>query len=64
VLSKSGAWYAYREERIGQGREHAKRYLKEHPEVATAVEQQLRRELGLLRPAEAEESSQEGPAGR
>jgi recombination protein RecA len=63
VLSKSGAWYAYREERIGQGRENAKRYLKEHPEVATAVEQQLRRELGLLRPAAAGETAESGPSG-
>jgi recombination protein RecA len=49
LVQKSGAWYAYQEDRIGQGREHAKKYLKEHPEVATAIEQQLRQTLGLAR---------------
>jgi recombination protein RecA len=47
LVTKSGAWYAYHEDRIGQGRENTKRYLKEHPEVATAIEQQLRQTLGL-----------------
>jgi recombination protein RecA len=47
LVQKSGAWYAYQEDRIGQGREHAKQYLKEHPEVATAIARQLRQTLGL-----------------
>jgi recombination protein RecA len=47
LVAKSGAWYAYQEERIGQGRENAKKYLKEHPDVAIALEQQLRQTLGL-----------------
>jgi recombination protein RecA len=47
LVQKSGAWYAYQEERIGQGRENAKKYLKEHPELSTAIEQQLRQSLGL-----------------
>jgi recombination protein RecA len=47
LVHKSGAWYAYQEERIGQGRENAKKYLKEHPERAAALEQQLRHTLGL-----------------
>jgi recombination protein RecA len=51
LVHKSGAWYAYQEDRIGQGREHAKKYLKEHPEVATDIEQQLRQTLGLTRVA-------------
>jgi recombination protein RecA len=51
LVQKSGAWYAYQEDRIGQGREHAKTYLKEHPEVATAIAQQLRQTLGLARVA-------------
>ena len=37
VIKKSGAWYAYQGEKIGQGRENAKTYLKEHPEVAQEV---------------------------
>jgi recombination protein RecA len=49
LVAKSGAWYAYQEDRIGQGRENAKKYLKEHADVATAIEQQLRQTLGLTR---------------
>jgi recombination protein RecA len=51
LVSKSGAWYAYQEERIGQGRENAKRYLKEHAELTTELTQQLRQMLGLTRGA-------------
>ena len=51
LVHKSGAWYAYQEDRIGQGRENAKKYLKEHPEVATEIEQHLRQTLGLTRVA-------------
>jgi recombination protein RecA len=51
LVHKSGAWYAYQDERIGQGREHAKTYLREHPEVAAELEQQLRQTLGLTRVA-------------
>jgi hypothetical protein len=45
LVHKSGAWYSYQDNRIGQGRENAKKYLKEHPEL----ELLLRRELGLNR---------------
>ena len=51
LIHKSGAWYAYQEDRIGQGRENAKKYLKEHSDVAAAIEQQLRQTLGLTRVA-------------
>ena len=57
LVHKSGAWYAYQEDRIGQGRENAKKYLKEHPELADALAQQLRQMLGLTRVAA------ESPAG-
>jgi recombination protein RecA len=60
LVAKSGAWYAYQEERIGQGRENAKKYLKEHPDVAIALEQQLRHTLGLT-PAAAEPSAGADP---
>jgi recombination protein RecA len=49
LVHKSGAWYSYQEERIGQGRENAKKYLKEHPDLAAELEQQLRQTLGLAR---------------
>jgi recombination protein RecA len=42
VVEKTGAWYAFSGERIGQGRENAKQFLKEHPEVAAAIEAEIR----------------------
>jgi len=45
IVQKSGAWFAYAGERIGQGRENAKLYLEEHPEVGTAIEARVRRAL-------------------
>ncbi|MEI3187043.1 MAG: recombinase RecA [Lachnospiraceae bacterium] len=47
VVEKSGAWYAYNGAKIGQGRENAKAYLKEHPEVFAEVEQKVREIHGL-----------------
>ncbi len=41
VIEKSGTWYSYNDARIGQGKENAKEYLKQHPEVATEVEQRI-----------------------
>lgn len=48
IISKSGAWYTYGEERLGQGREAAKEFLREHTDIRDTVEQQIREELGLL----------------
>ncbi|NWG46741.1 MAG: recombinase RecA [Alphaproteobacteria bacterium] len=48
VVEKSGAWYSYDSQRIGQGRENAKQFLKENPEVALAVEQAIRRNAGII----------------
>ena len=47
VVAKSGAWYNYGEERLGQGREAAKDYLKEHPDLRDALEIIIRERLGL-----------------
>jgi recombination protein RecA len=41
IVNKSGAWYSYNEERLGQGRENVKEYLKEHPEIANEIEQKV-----------------------
>jgi len=54
VVEKSGAWYAYGSERIGQGRENAKRFLQENPAVADEIEAKLRAALGLAVTQEAE----------
>ena len=48
IIAKSGAWYAYEGEKIGQGRENAKTFLVTHPEVADEVETRIRQHYGLL----------------
>ncbi len=47
VINKSGAWYSYKETRIGQGRENAKIYLKEHPEQCKEIEMEVRKYYNL-----------------
>jgi recombination protein RecA len=47
VVEKSGAWYSYGDERIGQGRENAKQFLKDNPDVAAAIEDKIRAGHGL-----------------
>jgi recombination protein RecA len=54
VVEKSGAWYAYGSERIGQGRENAKRFLQDNPAMADEIEAKLRAALGLAGPLEAD----------
>ena len=48
VVEKSGSWFSYDGQRIGQGRENAKNYLKEHPEVAQTIEQKVRANAGIV----------------
>ena len=48
VISKSGAWYAYKGEKIGQGRENAKQYLNDNPEIMEEIDRKLRIKLGLI----------------
>ena len=47
MVEKSGSWFSYNSERIGQGRENAKAYLKEHPDVAARIEATIRQDGGL-----------------
>ncbi len=47
IVDKSGSWFSYKDIKLGQGRENAKAYLKEHPEVAQEIEQQIRSAMGL-----------------
>jgi recombination protein RecA len=47
VVEKSGSWYSYGDERIGQGRENAKQFLRDNPDVALAVEDKIRASHGL-----------------
>src|SRR5262250_902889 len=49
AVEKSGAWFAFSGERLGQGRENAKQFLKENPSVRQTIEDRVRKELGLVR---------------
>jgi recombination protein RecA len=51
VVEKSGAWYAYKKDRIGQGKDNAREYLREHPELASELEAKIREKLGIANPA-------------
>jgi recombination protein RecA len=51
VIDKSGAWLSYKGERIGQGRENAKAFLKEHPEITARIEADILQKHGLAAPA-------------
>jgi recombination protein RecA len=53
IIEKSGTWFSYGGDRLGQGRENSKTFLKQNPEIAAAIEQKLRKEMGL--PAATEE---------
>jgi len=52
IVDKSGAWFAFAGDRLGQGRENSKQFLKDNPTVARAIEDRVRKELGLLREVE------------
>jgi recombination protein RecA len=47
IVDKSGTWFSYGGERLGQGRENAKAFLKQNPDMAMAIEQKLRQAMGL-----------------
>jgi recombination protein RecA len=53
IVEKSGAWYAYGGERIGQGKDNAREYLKAHPETAREIENKIRAALGVSAPQSA-----------
>ena len=48
IVEKSGAWFSYDGQRVGQGRENAKTFLREHPELAQAIERAIRQNAGLV----------------
>ncbi|MDE7277006.1 MAG: DNA recombination/repair protein RecA, partial [Lachnospiraceae bacterium] len=63
IVNKSGAWYAYNGNKIGQGRENAKQYLKDNPEICNEVEQKVRELFNLEVPESAEKSAKEKASG-
>jgi recombination protein RecA len=51
LIEKSGAWFSHKGERLGQGRENAKQFLQEHPEILNGLDRKVREMMGLLKPA-------------
>ena len=61
IINKSGSWYSYGEHRLGQGRENAKDFLKENPELALEIENKIREQFGLP-PGKKQESKKDEKA--
>ncbi|MBN2543618.1 recombinase RecA [bacterium] len=59
VVQKSGIWYSYNEDRIGQGRENSRQFLKENPDIAEKIEIDIKKKLGLIKDEESEEEKKE-----
>ena len=53
IVEKSGSWFSYKGERIGQGRENARQFLRDNRDMRTAIDTELRRQLGLIKDASA-----------
>ncbi|NMB64560.1 MAG: recombinase RecA [Spirochaetes bacterium] len=53
IVQKAGTWYSYKDERIGQGRENAKSFLDQHPDIAKEIEEKVKEQAGLLEKEEA-----------
>ena len=65
IVEKSGAWYSYKGERIGQGRENARQFLKDNKDTMAKLEAEVRKQLGLTPPAaQAAAASAQAPVSR
>ncbi len=62
VVEKSGAWFSYDSQRLGQGRENAKNFLKSNPKIAERIEQDIRENSGLIADRLLDQSAMSGPA--
>jgi recombination protein RecA len=62
VVDKSGSWYSYGELRLGQGRENARKFLKDNPDLTTEIDQKIRVALGMVKAAPEAEETPEAPA--
>ena len=59
IIEKSGSWYAYNGERIGQGRENVKAFLKDNPDIFKDAYERVREAVGLVEKKTSEEKSHE-----
>jgi recombination protein RecA len=55
IIEKSGTWFSYKDERLGQGRENAKNFLGQNPDIAGEIERRIKETLGFLEEAKEEE---------
>ncbi len=64
IINKSGTWFSYKDQRIGQGRENSKNFLLENPDMFAEIETELRKRLGLIKgdPEEGAETGGEEPS--
>jgi recombination protein RecA len=62
LVEKSGSWFSYKGERIGQGRENARQFLKDNPDIRQSLDTELRKALGLTKPEAAPAAAPEPPA--
>ncbi|ANB02966.1 recombinase RecA [Ectothiorhodospira sp. BSL-9] len=64
IVDKAGAWYSYKGERIGQGKDNARNFLKEHPEIAADIESQIRdKHMPKRKPVESDSSESQAAEG-
>jgi recombination protein RecA len=61
IVDKSGSWYSFNGERIGQGRENARQFLKDHPDVREQVDSAVRKALGLVHSGSTSTATEPGP---
>jgi len=69
VVEKSGAWYIYNGDRLGQGKDNCREFLKENPAVAEEIEAKIREKAGVVKPAveaeaKAEDVTEDGKVER
>jgi len=64
IIAKSGSWFSYGEERIGQGRDAVKKYLQENETLAKKIDGELRKKLGLASPARPAQGGGNGESAR
>jgi recombination protein RecA len=62
VIEKSGSWYSYKGDRIGQGRENARQFLKDNPDIKQRIDSELRIVLGMVKTTETEAAAAVAPA--
>ena len=63
IVEKSGSWFSYGQERMAQGREHSKQFLRDNPEIANEIEHKLKVALGITKPLQKVEAAGPSPSG-